>query len=163
MHKNYTVVSDRVAPAREDEVMVEGRGELPHVAPVSALAPAPASPAGERVVVVQPGDTLSGIARRSGTTVSALCAANHISASSPIRAGQKLRVPGATGPVPRPAASPASRPAVGSYTIKRGDTLSGIAARHGVSTAALMRANNLTPQQADRIREGQRLRIPAAR
>ena len=49
----------------------------------------------------------------------------------------------------------------GTIIVQPGETLSGIAARNGVSSAALMKANNLTPQQADRIREGQTLRIPA--
>ncbi len=43
------------------------------------------------------------------------------------------------------------------YTIKGGDTLSGIASRFNVSLAQLRKANNLTD---DRIRVGQRLRIP---
>lgn len=43
------------------------------------------------------------------------------------------------------------------YVIKSGDTLSGIAQRHQVSTAALRRENGLS---GDRIRRGQVLQIP---
>lgn len=45
------------------------------------------------------------------------------------------------------------------YLVRRGDTLSGIAARHGVSVDAL-RARNKLP--STRLRAGQRLVIPAA-
>lgn len=147
MHKNYSVVSDRVKPAVADNVMVEASGTLPSVAP-----------AGSGAVAVQPGDTLSSIAKRHGTTVSALCAANAISPSTPIRVGQQLRLPGGAAAAPHSAATPAR---TGSYTVQPGDTLSRIAAKHGVSTAALMQANQLTPQQANHIRPGQALRIPA--
>lgn len=177
MRKNYTVMADRVAPAQADDVIVESRGDLPQVAPAVAHAPMPAagapkpSPAatGGRVVTVQPGDTLSGIARRNGTSVAAICEANGITPSMPIRPGQQLRLAGGGG-APAPAArsitaprtTPPARGGTRSYTVKRGDTISGIAARYRVSSAALLRANNMTPQQADRIREGQTLRIPAA-
>ena len=43
------------------------------------------------------------------------------------------------------------------YTIARGDTLSEIAARYGVSSGRLKRHNGLS---SDRIRVGQTLRIP---
>ena len=46
------------------------------------------------------------------------------------------------------------------YTIQSGDTLGGIAQRHGVSTSALARANGIT--DVDRIYAGQVLTIPGA-
>lgn len=45
----------------------------------------------------------------------------------------------------------------GKYTVRAGDTLSGIAVRHGVSVASLRNANRL---RSDSIRSGQRLTIP---
>lgn len=42
--------------------------------------------------VVRKGDTLSTIARRSGTSVKALCKVNRIRASSTLRIGQRLRI-----------------------------------------------------------------------
>lgn len=59
----------------------------------------------------------------------------------------------------RPASVPQSQPA--EYTVQRGDTLSGIAARHGVSLAALEAAN---PQikNPNLIYPGQSIRIPSA-
>ncbi|MDX1643804.1 MAG: LysM peptidoglycan-binding domain-containing protein, partial [Thermoanaerobaculia bacterium] len=44
------------------------------------------------------------------------------------------------------------------YRVRRGDTLSGIAARHGTSVSALMELNDL--RSAHRIRQGQTLRVP---
>jgi putative chitinase len=46
------------------------------------------------------------------------------------------------------------------YTVKAGDSLSGIASRFRVTLAALQKENNIT--NASRIRVGQVLRIPAA-
>ncbi len=48
----------------------------------------------------------------------------------------------------------------GTYTIQRGDTLSGIARRLGVSTEAIQQANDLT--HPDRLSAGHVLRLPAA-
>ncbi|MEM7464243.1 MAG: peptidoglycan DD-metalloendopeptidase family protein [Pseudomonadota bacterium] len=48
--------------------------------------------------IVQPGDTLTRIARENGTTVSALIAANQLSGTS-VRIGQKLVVPSRTAPI----------------------------------------------------------------
>ena len=46
----------------------------------------------------------------------------------------------------------------GSYSVRRGDTLSVIATRHGTSVAAIMEMNDL--RSAHRIRQGQVLRVP---
>lgn len=53
----------------------------------------PVRAAGERTHVVQRGQTLSGIAQRYATTVTALCRANHIAPNSVIRPGQTLVIP----------------------------------------------------------------------
>jgi membrane-bound lytic murein transglycosylase D len=54
------------------------------------------------------------------------------------------------------ASSAAERP--GTVTVRAGETLVGIANRHGSSVAQLMRANGL---QSSQVRTGQRLRIPS--
>lgn len=125
--------------------------------------------------VVQPGDTLTAIARRYGTTVRALVTTNGMAdANVPLRVNQQLRLPNAGGApaptrpavTPAPAAAPAqARPATtpgGVYTVKAGDTLYKISRQYGVSPTALMQANGLTPETANTIRVGQTLRIPAA-
>ncbi len=52
-------------------------------------------------------------------------------------------------------------PAVDSYYVKRGDTLSGIAARFRVSVNSIVAENNI--RNRNRLRVGQRLRIPGRR
>nr|AIA85640.1 LysM [uncultured Comamonas sp.] len=46
------------------------------------------------------------------------------------------------------------------YTVRRGDTLSGIASRHGVSSATIVRANKL---KSSNVRIGQTLVIPGGK
>jgi lipoprotein NlpD len=61
------------------------------------------------------------------------------------------------------AAPPAKPPASGVqrvHEVARGDTLSGLARRHGVSVAALVKVNRLPSERAT-LRPGQRLVIPA--
>ena len=111
--------------------------------------------AGSGIYVVQTGDTLGAIAARYGTTVASLMALNGISNPSMIFVGQNLRVNGAapaTG-----GAAPATGPRT--HVVARGDSLGGIAARYGVSVAAIMAANGL--RSANLIIVGQRLRIPS--
>lgn len=81
------------------------------------------------------GDTLSGIAARFGTTTAALASANGIANPDLIYAGQVITVPsGGTSTVSATS---------GSYTVRQGDTLSGIAAQFGTSVSALAAANHI--------------------
>jgi LysM repeat protein len=99
------------------------------------------------VYVVQPGDTLGKIAAMYGTTVEAIVQANGLANANLISVGQQLiiPVPGGGGGVSIAAASaPApSAPAATTYTVQPGDTLSGIAARHGTSVGHLANINGL--------------------
>jgi len=47
------------------------------------------------------------------------------------------------------------------YTVQQGDTLNAIARRHGVTPTALMNANGMTKDQANRLHVGQNLILPA--
>ena len=106
---------------------------------------------------VRRGDTLSGIASRHRTTVAAIMQANNLR-SSIIYAGQRLVIPGASSG--SAANSGTSQPASsGTYTVRRGDTLFGIASRHGTTVAAIMQANGL---RSSVIYAGQRLKVPGA-
>lgn len=105
---------------------------------------------------VRRGDTLSRIAKRHGVRTSELVALNHLRSQHSIRAGQVLVLPGgSSGPVSVAREVP---PAGGEYQVRRGDTLSIIARRFGVSEQQLVAENNLRSRH--RIAVGQRLRVP---
>ncbi|MCL6595335.1 MAG: LysM peptidoglycan-binding domain-containing protein [Firmicutes bacterium] len=133
-------------------------------------AAAPAAPARSTtgsgaVYVVRPGDTLSGIAQRTGVPLSRLYALNGLGPDSVLQIGQRLRL----GPQAAPRALSAARPHATSaavpasspsyYRVQAGDTLSSIAARLGVSLAALVQVNpGVNP--AD-LQIGQLLQMPS--
>lgn len=112
--------------------------------------------AADGVHVVTAGDTLSAIARRFGVTIGQLVTANALDDADRIFVGQSLRL------VDDAPATPAPTTGTRTYTVGAGDTLSAIAARHGVSVAALADANGI--DDVDRIRVGRVLTIiePAA-
>jgi LysM repeat protein len=98
---------------------------------------------------VRAGDTLSAIALRYGVTVEAIMQANGLSNANLIYAGQVLtlpRVDTATGEQ--------------TYTVQRGDYLSVIARRYGVTLEELTAANGLA--NPNLISEGQVLTIPGS-
>ncbi len=104
------------------------------------------------------GDTLGGIARRFGTTVSSLQQWNGLQ-STRIRAGRYLIVNPNPQSSPKPASSQRATsstppPGSGTYTIRRGDSLSAIARRFGVSVRDLQRWNGLS---GTRIHSGKTL------
>ncbi len=90
--------------------------------------------------VVHPGDTLSAIALRHGTTVSALAEANHLAHPDLIRIGQLLSIPDSA--LGTPGYTHAAQDSE-AYTVVAGDTLVSIARRHGVDLTALARGNGL--------------------
>lgn len=85
-------------------------------------------PTTQNTYYVQAGDTLSGIAAKFGTTVSALVSANGINNPNVIYVGQKILLGGQSN----------------AYTVQAGDTLSGIAASHGTTWQALAQKNHIS-------------------
>jgi LysM repeat protein len=92
---------------------------------------------------VMPGENLYRISLRYNVSQAAIMAANGIANPDLIYAGQSLCIPGSTPPPPY-TPPPYTRPPCGIYyTVQYGDTLSSIAARHGVTMQSIMYANNI--------------------
>lgn len=103
--------------------------------------------------VVQAGDTLGEIANRHGFGIQEMLAVNPEIDPRRLQIGERLTFPGGMRSVAR-----ASTPSGGSHTVQSGETFSGIAQRHGVSTAELIASNPGIPPT--RLRVGTSLRIP---
>jgi murein DD-endopeptidase MepM/ murein hydrolase activator NlpD len=104
---------------------------------------------------VKRGDNLASIARSLGVTQDALAEANGLRSPYRLDAGQKLKVPGASGGL-RGAVS--SEAASSSYKVQRGDTLASIAKAQGVSIEDIAAANGLSSPY--RLTAGQTLKVP---
>jgi LysM repeat protein len=130
--------------------------EVPPTAIPPTAAPAPTtlpSSGTTTTYTVQRGDTLYSIARRYGTTVEAIAAANGIANPSRIRVGQILKISGTSGvPVPPPSSGGTT------YVVQRGDNLFRIALRYGISYVYLAQYNGIS--DPSRIYVGQVIRIP---
>jgi LysM repeat protein len=124
---------------------------------VGGVAIAVPAAATDRVVVVKPGDTLSEIALRYGTTVAQLRELNRIADPNRIFAGQRLHVSGKAAPT---ATASSAKPAGVVHVVARGETLTGIARRYGSTIAGIARANKIS--NPSYLRVGQRLAIPGA-
>lgn len=108
---------------------------------------------GETIHVVEPGETLNGIANRAGVSAAAIGKANDLAPPYVVRVGQKLSIPGK-----KAAAVKASTRSTRVHEVAAGETLNGIANRAGVSAKAVAEANDLKPPYV--VRLGQKLRIP---
>jgi len=118
--------------------------------------------------VVQPGETLWSIAAANNLTTRTVAAFNGLSESSQVVLGSTIQVPstvegyaslqkaGLVSAAPATAAAPAAAPAtaapatsapapMGGYTVRPGDTLSGLAAGARVSVNAIAQMNGLNP------------------
>jgi membrane-bound lytic murein transglycosylase D len=110
---------------------------------------------------VRKGDTASAIARRYGASLQVVLELNELPRRHTLKPGTTVLVPGvmeksADARAARSGA-PARARAAGRHTVVRGDTLTTIAASHGVSVDELRRWNGLARKAA--IRPGQILRV----
>ncbi|OKO91920.1 LysM peptidoglycan-binding domain-containing protein [Geobacillus proteiniphilus] len=108
---------------------------------------------------VEPGDTLSGIARKFGTTVDALLKLNpSITNLDFIRAGQKLQVAGGQERSNTYNVQPTAVLTSGRYIVQAGDTLLGIANKFQTTVDRLLVLN---PQitNPNMIRVGQAIKV----
>lgn len=127
---------------------------------------------GERIVYrVKSGDYLGRIATNHRCTVAQIKKWNNLKSNN-IRVGQRLviyrggRAPSASSSSSSSSSSAATSTSSGSatsgtatYTVKSGDTLSGIASRHGITVNDLKAWNGLT---SNNIKIGQKLKVKAA-
>jgi LysM repeat protein len=115
---------------------------------------------------VRAGDTVSGIAGRYGLSTASVLALNGLGWKSLIFPRQVLKLGNpatptfASAPAPTTIAAPPSPVATGSYTIQRGDTVTAIARKFGVTIAAILSANGLSASSI--IYAGRTLVIPGS-
>lgn len=137
--------SYKVIETNGDKVLLEGimswikRSDI-EILQTSSQANAQAT---SSTYVVRSGDSLSGIAKRYNTTVSALQALNNINNVNLIYPGQALRVSG-------------QATAQRTYTVRSGDNLSVVASRLGTTVGHLQSMNEI--RNANLIYPGQTLR-----
>ncbi len=132
-----------------DGMLIQSQQVAPLAARAATAAVAAASGATKLIcVTVNLGDTLSSIANLFNTTVAEIVRLNAIRNQNLIYPGQRLYIR---------VADTVPYPCCDSYTIKRGDTLSGIAARFGLNWRTLASINEIS--NPDRITPGQQIKL----
>lgn len=146
----------RPQPARTTPVQTQAAPQ-PESTPVRTVADDAASSSSSNSSArttrhrVRRGETLSGIARRYGVTVRQIQSWNNLSGTR-IRSGQRLTIRGGS--------ARATGPQRITHRVRRGENLTTIARRYGVTVRQIMNWNSL---RSTTIRPGQRLRIDARR
>lgn len=156
----YRAASKPVAEKKEDQkkeeiaaVVTEEVETLEKVSVVSeAKKEKPKANAKPDYHHVAKGETLSQIARQHGTSVDELCRLNGISKNVTLRIGQKLRCNADERTVAKAEKTIASSDNSASkksnspvyYRVKKGDTLSTIARKYGMTVNQLCEMNNIT-------------------
>lgn len=139
-----------MVPAREGQ----GPDMLRVILSTAAVACALAAPATAAVPhTVTAGETLWSIAAANNFTTRSLAAFNGLSEDSQVVLGSTIMIPAEweaaeklAAAAPAAAAPTAAAPGpMGAYTVRPGDTLSGLAASSGVSPAAIAAMNGLSP------------------
>lgn len=166
------MVTETAAPAAQPATAAPVETFQPMTGVTSSGGVGSVAAAGSGTYTVKAGDTLGKIANAHGVSLSAMLKANNMDLKSArrLRIGQKLVIPTSTRPVRKNSArrngktvrssSAAAVAADGTYTVKAGDTLGGIARRLKVKTADLQKANNLSDAQVRRLQIGQKLVVP---
>jgi len=163
-------------------------GEQPpvEVQPVAPAAPVEALPAEPKSVqsttpyTIRKGDTISTVSYKYNLRWQDVVAVNPGISPNRLRVGQVIQLPGVvdvekarhvpavtpkasapkvSAPKAKASAAAVSGP-VTTYVVKSGDSLSLIASKHGIKTAALREANGL---KSDRLVVGQKLKVPGAK
>ena len=98
---------------------------------------------------------MSSIARKYGTSVSALVSANHLRNRNQLRVGQVLLIP--TGSYYSAPEKKSSQTNVVTHVVQRGETLSEIAEKYNTSVSKIRSMNNI---HNSHIQVGQKLKVP---
>ncbi|HEY1157755.1 MAG TPA: LysM peptidoglycan-binding domain-containing protein, partial [Arthrobacter sp.] len=158
-------IPSSLAAAKKAQAEAQAAGTVIPASVVSTTIPAafqPAQPAAPAEYTIVRGDTVSAIAGRFGLDTGEILKLNNLQANTIIYPGQKLKLSGSptsAAPAPAPAAAPAA-PAPGAgatYTVKSGDTLGAIAARHNVALSDVFTWNNLSMRSI--IYPGQKIKV----
>ncbi len=107
----------------------------------------------ETIHILKKGETLYSVSRTYGVSFSAIAKANNIADADKVRIGQKLIIPG-TGGAPKSAA------AAEKHTVKKGETLFGIARQYGLTVSELRAFNGLSDKTV--IKPGDLLAVARA-
>ena len=133
------------------------RTPTPSLPPSRTPTPSPTPSPTPRRYVVQPGDTLIGIAGAFEVDIQTLAEANNISPDTPIRVGQELIIPPPQG-LPTPTPTPTPDTLIINYRVQKGDTLALIAEAFQVPVEVLLEANQLA--DVDRLEPGMVIIVP---
>lgn len=130
----------------------------------SAKSASTATTASKGTHKVAAGETVWALARKYGTTVSAIVSQNNLGSSAMIRIGQTLTIPGAKGATTsttsasKTTSTTASAGSTLTHKVSNGDTVWALARKYGTSVSSIVSANNLGSSAMIRI--GQKLTIP---
>lgn len=132
------------AVRKVEEVPGEKGGKPPAGKPQENLR------SGSDLYSVRKGDTLGKIAAHHGTSIAILLKLNGMKLHDNLHVGRLLKVPAAVSEkrtaekrISDPKRATADRPKTAIYRVRKGDTLSGIARRHGTTVRTLMELNQL--------------------
>lgn len=148
-----------IAKQIETEAVRSFAEELAAQYPAQVQLPKPAkkrveSPSGAyKEVRVEKGDYLDRIARKNGSTVSAIMRANQL-INTNLKIGQIIKIP-----LSKEAPATVSTASDQSYVVQDGDNPWTIARKNQMSVSELLRLNHLDERSARRLKPGDRLRI----
>lgn len=157
------LVKGEKVPLERTTAVKLGSVDTPRSEPLPVRASAPS---GSTVHILKSGETLGHVAQKYGVSSKDIMAWNGIKDPKRVRSGTKLNIRGlASEPVEvertsEPAKVSSSTAGTGdfyTYSVKSGETLGGIANRHGVSIRDLKSWNNIKNPRS--VRAGSKLRI----